>query len=117
MGPVFKELARDHARNLAVAGELSGVTRVGSWWSADGATELDVVALRDREVALAGEATWAERLDRGALARLRQGLRLLPGGEGSATGGEVPLALFARSGFDEVRPTEATLVTVDDLYR
>jgi hypothetical protein len=110
---VFKELARDHVRNLTVAGELDGVTRVGSWWSADGRTEIDVVALSDRRVALAGEATWAERLDRSALVRLRQGLRILPGGDDD----EVPLALFARTGIDDVRPEEARLVTVEDLYR
>jgi AAA+ ATPase superfamily predicted ATPase len=113
MGPVFKELARDHVRNLTVAGELDGVTRVGSWWSADGRTEIDVVALSDQRVALAGEATWDERLDRSALVRLRQGLRILPGGDDD----EVPLALFARTGIDDVRPEEARLVTVEDLYR
>jgi uncharacterized protein len=108
---VHRELARDHARHLAAKGDLEGVTRVGEWWSGDGRTELDVVALSERRVALAGEASWTERLDRGALARLRDALRLLPGG-----GDDVPLALFARSGFDDVRPTEAHLVTVDDLY-
>jgi AAA+ ATPase superfamily predicted ATPase len=112
MGPVFEELARDHVRDLAVAGKLPGITRVGSWWSADGRTELDVVALSDRRVTLAGEASWERRPDRGALVRLRQGLRLLPGGED----GEVPLALFARDGFEGVRRQEARLVTVEDLY-
>jgi AAA+ ATPase superfamily predicted ATPase len=111
MQPVFEELARDHVRNLAMAGELPGVTRVGSWWSADGRTEVDVVALHDRRVVLAGEATWAGTVDRGALVRLRQGLRLLPD-----DGDEAPLALFARDGFDGIRPEEARLVTVEDLY-
>ncbi|HKE97351.1 MAG TPA: ATP-binding protein [Actinomycetes bacterium] len=113
MGPVFEELARDHVRNLAVAGRLDGVTRVGSWWSADGRTGIGVVALGDRRVTLAGEASWDRPLDRGALVRLRQALRLLPGGDG----GEVPLALFARLGIDGVRRQEARLVTVEDLYR
>jgi AAA+ ATPase superfamily predicted ATPase len=112
METVFKELARDHVRNLVVAGELDGVTRVGSWWSGDGRTEVDVVALSGERVTLAGEATWAETLDRGALVRLRQGLRLLPGGDDH----EVPLALFARDRVDSVRAEEARLVTVNELY-
>jgi AAA+ ATPase superfamily predicted ATPase len=111
MEPVAKELARDWVRDRAIAGDLRGVTRVGSWWSADGRTEVDVVALRDQVVALAGEATWQPTLDRAALLRVRASLRLLP-----PQAEEIPIALFAREKFDGIADGEARLVDVNTLY-
>jgi AAA+ ATPase superfamily predicted ATPase len=111
MEPVAKELARDWVRQRAIGGDLPGITRVGSWWSADGRTEVDVVALRDRVVALAGEATWQPVLDRAALLRVRSSLRLLP-----AQAEEIPVTLFAREKFDGIGDGEARLVDVNALY-
>lgn len=111
MEPVAKELARDWVRERAIAGELPGITRVGSWWSADGRTDVDVVALRDEVVALAGEATWRPSLDRSALLRVRDSLRMLP-----PQAEEIRIALFAREAFDGVADGEARLVDVKTLY-
>jgi uncharacterized protein len=111
MEPVAKELARDWVRDRAIAGDLPGVTRVGSWWSADGRTEVDVVALRDTAVALAGKATWRPQLDRASLLRVRASLQLLP-----PQAEEVQVALFAREQFDGVSEAEARLVNVESLY-
>jgi uncharacterized protein len=111
MEPVAKELARDWVRERAIAGDLPGITRVGSWWSADGRTEVDVVALRDTAVALAGKATWRPQLDRASLLRVRASLQLLP-----PQAEEVQVALFARERFDGVSEAEARLVNVESLY-
>ena len=77
MGPVFEDLAREHARMLAVAGELVA-DRVEGWWSADGRFEIDLVGLSGREVSFVGEAKWSQRaIRREVLTRLnihRQGL-------------------------------------------
>ncbi len=55
MGPAFEELARDYVRVKSAEGSLPASTRVGAWWTADGQAEVDVVALRGKEVVLAGE--------------------------------------------------------------
>jgi len=78
LGPVFEDLAREHARGLAAAGELDA-DRVEGWWSADGQFEIDLVGLSGRQVSFVGEAKWSQRaIRREVLTRLdihRQALR------------------------------------------
>lgn len=77
MGPVFEDLAREHARMLAAAGELDA-DRVDGWWSSDGRFEIDLVGLSGGEITFVGEAKWSQRaIRRDVLTRLgihRQGL-------------------------------------------
>ena len=92
MGPVFEDLAREHARGLAAAGELDA-DRVEGWWSADGKHEIDLVGLSGRGITFVGEAKWSQRairrdvlirlgLHRQSLGSLLSPLRLLYGRTG-----------------------------------
>lgn len=99
MGPVFEDLAREHARGLAAAGELQA-DRVEGWWSADGKHEIDLVGLSGREISFVGEAKWSQRaVRRDVLTRLDLHRQALPAGFLS------PLRLlYGRSGcLEEVR--------------
>lgn len=71
MGGVFEEVAREHARTLAARGELPA-DQVGSWWSSDGAHEVDLVGLvRGKQVGFVGTGKWSDRpLRRDVLANL-----------------------------------------------
>lgn len=111
MGPVFEEMCRDYVRLRAAAGELDAVTRVGAWWTRDGQTEIDVVALSRRSVVLAGEAKWARSVDRRVLRDLTGKLPRLPN-----VTDDVKLALFARERFHDLTSSDALLVTARDLY-
>lgn len=77
LGPLFEDVAREHARQLAASGELEA-DRVSGWWSADGRFEIDLVGLSGRQVSFVGEAKWSQRaIRREVLTRLdihRQGL-------------------------------------------
>lgn len=73
MGPIFEEVARDHARGLAASGELAA-DRVDAWWSADGAHEVDMVGtVRRNHLSFVGTAKWSARqLSAGVLGNLEQ---------------------------------------------
>jgi hypothetical protein len=79
LGPVFEDLAREHARILAAAGELKA-DRVEGWWSTDGRFEIDLVGLSGRQVSFVGEAKWSQRaIRREVLTRLDLHATGLPG--------------------------------------
>lgn len=80
MGPIFEEVARDHARGLAASGEFAA-DRVDAWWSADGAHEVDMVGtVRRNRLSFVGTAKWSARqLSAGVLANLEQHARAMPG--------------------------------------
>ena len=113
MGPVFEDLAREHARHLAAAGELEA-DRVEGWWSADGRFEIDLVVISGREVNFVGEAKWSQRaIRRDVLTRLdihRQGL-------GSSLASPLRL-LYGRTGcLEEVRSLpDVRCFSAADLY-
>lgn len=73
LGGPWEEAMRIHLRRLADAGALGqDVVAVGRYWtSADPPVELDAVVLagRERAAVLAGEATWARRVDAGPVRR------------------------------------------------
>jgi AAA+ ATPase superfamily predicted ATPase len=77
LGPVFEDIAREHARHLAASGELDA-DRVEGWWSSDGRFEIDLVGLSGGDITFVGEAKWSQRaIRRDVLTRLgihRQGL-------------------------------------------
>lgn len=66
MGPVWEAAFRDHLRRLAVAGDLGPeIVAIGPYWTDDGQTEIDAVALagRSRQPVVVGEAKWAKSID------------------------------------------------------
>jgi AAA+ ATPase superfamily predicted ATPase len=78
LGPTFEDVAREHARSLAAAGELKA-DRVEGWWSSDGRFEIDLVGLSGREVSFVGEAKWSQRaIRRDVLTRLDLHAKDLP---------------------------------------
>jgi AAA+ ATPase superfamily predicted ATPase len=82
MGGPWEEAFRDHLRRLAAEGELGdGVVAIGPFWTAAAdPSEIDAVVLasRQREAVLVGEAKWARRVNgrilRSALERKAQAL-------------------------------------------
>ncbi len=65
MGPVWEAAFRDHVRYLAGVGEIGpDVVAVGPFWTDDGQTEIDSVALvgRGRRPMLVGEAKWTKAI-------------------------------------------------------
>jgi len=60
IGAVFEEMAREYARTAILHGELSGVD-VGSWWSTDGKSEIDVVGVdAGRRPTFVGTVKWRD---------------------------------------------------------
>lgn len=80
MGGVFEDIAREHARGLAAIGELEA-DRVESWWSTDGAHEIDVVGVTGRDaIGFVGTVKWSARpLGRDVLNNLDAHAAALPG--------------------------------------
>lgn len=80
MGLIFEEMAREHARALAAAGEIQA-ERVDSWWSTDGAHEIDLVGVNGRDrVTFVGTSKWsAAPLGRAVLHNLDAHAAVLPG--------------------------------------
>jgi len=83
LGPRWEEMLRQYVRRLAATGEVGdGIVGVGGWWSDEGDSEIDVVAIagRSRTPVLVGEAKWARRHDGARLGRdVRAKARHLPG--------------------------------------
>ncbi|MFC0532284.1 ATP-binding protein [Phytohabitans kaempferiae] len=81
VGKVFEGAARAHAQRLVSTGELPPEAIVGRWWR-DETVEIDVLALRDDEPVLVGEARWqAKPLTERDLTDLRRKAAHLPRAE------------------------------------
>lgn len=80
LGWVFEEAARAHCQRLVARGTLPDDLLVGRWWAVSGPPcEIDVLGLRGKRTALAGEAKWsATPLNGGHLAALRAKLDHAP---------------------------------------
>lgn len=74
LGAVFEDLARLHARRLALSGALPSDLVIDRWWASSGEPcEVDVLGLRGARTALLGEARWQTRpLGARDLAQLRR---------------------------------------------
>jgi uncharacterized protein len=98
LGAVFEDLARLHARRLAVSGELPSDLVIDRWWASSGEPcEVDVLGLRGARAALLGEARWQTRpLGARDLAQLRRKAARVPRAV------ESPIfALWGRGGLDD----------------
>ncbi len=122
MGPAWEDAFRDHVRAAAARHTWprdlahppdDEIVAVGPWWSPDGRTEIDLVALagRGRRPALVGEAKWARRVDG---RRLAHGLSRKA--ERLATAPAAPaLVLCARERVDNP-PAGVGTVTAKDVF-
>lgn len=97
MGPIFEEMARDHARFLVGSAELTA-NRVDSWWSTDGAHEVDIVGVSGSDrVTFVGTAKWsAQPLGRAVLANLDGHAAGIPGSHHN-----LPRLIYGRAGCRE----------------
>jgi hypothetical protein len=123
MGRVWEDAFRTYVREGAAHGRWpegltppgEPVVAVGPWWSTDGTTEVDMVALggRARMPVLVGEAKWAPRVGGARLAQdLARAAERVPGvGDGAQLG----LVLCARSRVDAA-PPGVGVVTAADMY-
>ena len=103
-----------HLRLLERRGDLDeGIVGIGPWWSADSRVEIDAVALvgRSRRPVLAGEATWASRLNAGRVVlSLHAKAAVLAG----ASLERMQLALCARDVVGNA-PSDLLAVTAEDI--
>jgi hypothetical protein len=56
-GPIFEELAREFTIRPIASGDVTGLD-VWSWWSTDGANEIDIVALAKKRITAIGTVKW-----------------------------------------------------------
>jgi AAA+ ATPase superfamily predicted ATPase len=98
LGAVFEDLARLHARRLAVRGELPSDLVIDRWWASSGEPcEVDVVGLRGARTILLGEARWQARpLGARDLVQLRRKAARAPRAIDSPT-----FVLWGRGGVEE----------------
>jgi Archaea bacterial proteins of unknown function len=106
--------AENRALVFAATGRLGyEIVAVGPWWTSDGRTEIDAVALtgRARTRVLVGEAKWARRVDgNGLVTRLRRHAAQVPGINPDA----VRTAVCARTEIGG-HPAEALTITAADI--
>lgn len=111
LGPRYEEMAREHVRTLAAAGDPD-LDRVDRWWNRDSSVEIDIVGSRRRRVTFAGSVTWGKRAGPRELALLRRASEALPN-----RGDDVRFALVAREKVDPVGPGVLALTAADLLPR
>jgi uncharacterized protein len=114
MGGIFEEMAREHARGLAARGVLEA-ERVDSWWSSDGAHEIDLVGVSDGDrIRFVGTVKWSARpLGRDVLTNLDDHSAALPG----YRGGTLRL-IYGRTGCGATLAREPLVhcISVEDMY-
>ena len=98
LGAVFEDLARLHARRLALRGELPSDLAIDRWWASSGEPcEVDVVGLRGARTLLLGEARWQARpLGARELAQLQRKAARVPRAVDLPT-----FALWGRGGVED----------------
>jgi len=113
MGPAFEDRCREWVERYA--GEaLPASQQIGSWWSRDGQTEIDLVGTSRGRYDLLGSCKWGRAA---SVAALRQ---LLAQRDALAKAGAARLAIFAR-GFTadlerEAQAEDVLLVGVERLF-
>jgi AAA+ ATPase superfamily predicted ATPase len=94
MGWAFEQCCRQWAASYADEAALGRPREIGSWWSRDGRTEVDVVGVRVHRDVLVGSCKWRRTADVDMLADLRRQQEAL-----GPKAARAQLALFARERF------------------
>lgn len=89
MGPAFEDVCRDWAGRFA-GDALPASQQLGSWWSRDGQTEIDVVGVSRGRYDLLASCKWAKSAPVSTLTQLLEQRDSLPRAAGAK------LAIFAR---------------------
>lgn len=116
MGWAFERCCRRWVGAYADEAAVGSPQEVGSWWSRDGGTELDVVGVRKARYVLVGSCKWRRTADADVLADLRAKRERL-----GPRAARARLAIFAREGFTvrlrkQAAADEVLLVTAADLF-
>jgi AAA+ ATPase superfamily predicted ATPase len=116
MGWAFEECCRRWVGAYAVDDAVGAPQQIGSWWSRDGRTEIDVVGVRRHRYVLVGSCKWRRTADVDVLQALRRQQEVL--GPKSA---RARLAVFAREQFtdrlrEEAAKDDVLLVSAADLF-
>lgn len=116
MGWAFEQCCRHWAATYADEAALGRPREIGSWWSRDGSTEIDVVGVRDHRYVLVGSCKWRRTADVDVLADLRRQQDAL-----GPKAARARLVLFVRERFSEklrmaARAEDISLVTAADLF-
>ncbi len=72
MGPAFEDACREWVGMFAgVDPRIPSCESIGSWWSRDGAVEIDVVGMNGDRYVFLGSCKWSKRVGTGAIEQLR----------------------------------------------
>lgn len=97
VGRIFEDLCRQWLIRHSTPEQARDAAQVGSWWSRDGRTEIDIVCADRRRYTLLGSCKWTRRLVGEDVLDALQGGHDAIAAEAPAAGAR--LALFARRGF------------------
>jgi AAA+ ATPase superfamily predicted ATPase len=116
MGWAFEECCRRWVGAYAADDAIGAPQEIGSWWSRDGRTEVDVVGVRKHRYVLVGSCKWRRIAGTDVLDDLRAQQEAL-----GPKAARARLVLFAREGFThdlrgEAAEDEVLLVTAADLF-
>jgi uncharacterized protein len=116
MGWAFEQCCRQWAARYADEAALGRPREIGSWWSRDGRTEIDVVGVRDHRYVLVGSCKWRRTADVDVLAELRRQQDAL-----GPKAARAQLVLFARERFgtrlrEAAAAEDVLLVSGTDLF-
>lgn len=114
MGLAFEDCCRDWVGRYAGVGDFPASQQLGSWWSRDGQTEIDVVGVSQGRYDLLGSCKWNKTAPSGVLGRLLEQRDALSKADAAR------LAIFAR-GFEpglERRAADegVALIGAEDLF-
>lgn len=115
MGRAFEDACRDWVGRYAPREAFPQHERLGSWWSRDGQSEIDVVAVDKRRYVFLGSCKWTRRASTRVLETLIAQRELL-----GPQAAKAKLAVFAR-GFEpklvrRAEEEEVELVAASDLF-
>lgn len=116
MGWAFEQCCRHWAGTYGDEAALGRPREVGSWWSRDGRTEIDVAGVRDHRYVLVGSCKWRRTADVDVLDELRRQQEAL-----GPKAARARLAVFARERFSArlqkvAREEDVLLVSAADLF-
>jgi AAA+ ATPase superfamily predicted ATPase len=116
MGWAFEECCRRWVGAYANDAAVGAPQEIGSWWSRDGRTEIDVVGVRKHRYVLVGSCKWRRVAGVDVLHDLREQQDAL-----GPKAARARLVIFAREGFTEdlrgeAQVDEVLLVTAADLF-
>lgn len=116
MGGVFEDCCRTWIGRYAPSDLVGPLDGLGSWWSRDGRTEVDIAAHHEGRFTVLGSVKWTSKVSGRVLDQLEAARDQL-----GARAARAKLLVFARQGFtpqlrDRADRDNVTLLTARDLF-